>query len=316
MNIQQISTQQKDTATYSRRPISFADFVGQEDCKKVLQAAIKSSKTRQKALGHILLSWESGYGKTTLAQITAGNMQSNIKIITWYALSKPAEMISLLNTLGTNDILFIDEIHRLRAQVEEVLYIAMEDYRIDMILPDGWSVSIPLEPFTLIGATTQMEKLSPPLKNRFVYKFHFQDYSIAEKEKIIQRYITLNNIYIDKKTLIHDIAEHLPSVPREIANTCIQIKDYLIAYHGKKDLDLDDNKWHHFQQRRKLQKWGITPLHQKYLNILIEANQSPVWLKTLAVKLGMSEQSVEEDIEPLLFKLGKIEKTSRGRVLI
>ena len=317
MDIKQISIKQTLVNHSSYRPSTFVDFIWQEDTKKVLQTAIVSAKVRDASLGHILFSWESGFGKTTLAQIVSSQMQSNIKIITGYALSKPSEMISLLNSLGKNDILFIDEIHRLKPSVEEVLYIAMEDYRIDMILPDGWSLSIPLEPFTLIGATTQMEKLSPPLKNRFIYKFHFHDYTPKEKASIIKRYLQVHAITLQNESLLHDISEHLPNVPREIANTCVQIKDYLTAQDTKKtSFTLDRKTRKHFWQRSKLQKWGITPIHQKYLSILEEYQPHPVGLKTLAVRLGMNEQAVEEEIEPLLFKLRKIEKTKRGRVLL
>lgn len=183
-------------------------------------------------------------------------MHTNIKIITGYALSKPAEMVSLLNSLGCNDILFIDEIHRLKANVEEVLYIAMEDYRIDMVMPDGGSLSLPLQPFTLIGATTKMEKLSAPLKNRFVYKFHFVDYTFTEQQAIITRYLNVNAIALgnDSSLLIHEICSHVTLVPREIANFCLQLKDYLIASYGDQDLYLDLARRKAFRSRSKLQK--------------------------------------------------------------
>lgn len=315
MDIKTISHQQGQTPSENIRPTSLEDFIWQEDCKKVIQAAITSSTKNTTSLWHLLFSGESGYGKTTLSQIIAHEMHAQIKIITWYALSKPADMVSVLNSLGKHDILFIDEIHRLRPSVEEVLYIAMEDYRIDMVMPDGGSLSIPLEPFTLVGATTQLEKLSTPLKNRFVYKFHFQDYTESEKQSIIARYLQANSISITSDILLGQISEYISSVPRDIATACIQLKDYLVA-HYEWELLLDQERWMHFWQWRKLDKWWITFLHQKYLHILKEADYQPVWLKTLSVKLGMSEQSVEDDIEPLLFKLGKIDKTMRGRVLV
>lgn len=314
MDIKQISATQHTTTQGSPRPTSFSSFIGQEDTKKVIQAAITSAHSSNSALGHILFSGESGYGKTTLSQIIAHEMWAHIKIITGYALSKPSDMVSLLNTLQTNDILFIDEIHRLKPSVEEVLYIAMEDYRIDMIMPDGWSLSVPLQPFTLVGATTKLEKLSTPLKNRFVYKFHFNEYTKKEQQLIISRYLDVQNITTTWETLLDHMAQYIPNVPREIATTCIQIKDFLIAHHD--NLSLDQQRRDTFQQRRNIEKWWITTLHQKYLTILDQANMQPVGLKTLAVKLWMSEQSVEDDIEPLLFKLGKIEKTMRGRILL
>jgi len=313
MDIKTIAHQQLDTNEVWHRPTSFSTFIWQQDTKKVVQAAITSAQSRNEALGHVLFSWESGYGKTTLSQIISHEMHAQIKIITWYALSKPADMVSLLNSLGKNDILFIDEIHRLKATVEEVLYIAMEDYRIDMVMPDWGSLSIPLEPFTLIWATTQLEKLSTPLKNRFVYKFHFDVYTESEKQAIIKRYIRKNNIELSSPVLLEQISEYNSNVPRDIATACIQLRDYLTAHYD--DLTLDQERWMHFWQWRKLDKWWLTLLHQKYLHILKEANYTPVWLKTLSVKLWMSEQSVEDDIEPLLFRLWKIDKTSRWRVL-
>jgi len=188
----------------------------------------------------MLFSGESGYGKTTLAQLVAHQMGCGIKIITGYAITKPAEMVSMLNSLNTNDILFIDEIHRLKSNVEEVLYIAMEDYRIDMVMPDGGSISIPLQPFTLIGATTQLEKLSTPLKNRCIYKFHFTGYSPTEQQSIMHRYLTINNIQLTgDKALLSEICSHLTTVPREISNFCIQLKDYLIDTYGEQELYID-----------------------------------------------------------------------------
>ncbi len=318
MDINMINHKQKKTTSSTTRPIAFEDFVGQEQIKKLLKTAIWSSKTSGSALGHMLFSGESGYGKTTLAQLVAHQMGCGIKIITGYAITKPAEMVSMLNSLNTNDILFIDEIHRLKSNVEEVLYIAMEDYRIDMVMPDGGSISIPLQPFTLIGATTQMERLSTPLKNRCVYKFHFTNYSSEEQQAILKRYLTINAISLvgdDQMTLLADMCTHLTTVPREIANFCLQLKDYLIDLYGEDNLYLDTVRRQEFRTRSKLQKGGITPLHQHYLSILDEAAGNPVGLKTLAVKLGMNEQAVEDDIEPLLFKLNKIEKTAKGRTL-
>lgn len=318
MNIESIHFSQKQSSHGTSRPLDFAGFVGQEQIKKVLKTALGSAKISGNALGHMLFSGESGYGKTTLAQLVAHQMGCGIKIITGYAITKPAEMVSMLNSLNANDILFIDEIHRLKSNVEEVLYIAMEDYRIDMVMPDGGSISIPLQPFTLIGATTQIEKVTTPLKNRCVYKFHFCEYTPHEQQEIMQRYLTVNHITLHgdgHEELLTDICTHLTNVPREIANFCLQLKDYLIDTYGEQALFLDTPRREQFRHRSQLQKGGITPLHQRYLSILTEAEGMPVGLKTIAVKLGMNEQAVENDIEPLLFKLNKIEKSIKGRIL-
>lgn len=298
------------------RPDSFGSFVGQEHIKKTLDIAIQSSQAKDKPVWHILLSWSSGYGKTSLAMITAAVLWSPIKIVTGYAFTRPSDLISILNTLRSWDILFIDEIHRLKPLMEEVLYTAMEDQCVDMVMPDGYHIRVPLEPFTLIWATTKLESLSEPLKNRFIYHFHLVPYSFEEKKLIILRYLTLQHIYTASDDIVDLIAQHIESVPRKIANFCIQLKDYCIAHEWDiaKHI-LTHEKWEQFRNWTDLEKWGLTAIHQHYMQILNEANGSPVWLRTLSVRLNMNEKSIEQDIEPLLFELGKIEKTSRGRVI-
>jgi len=152
--------------------------------------------------------------------------------ITAYAINKPADIISMLQKLEKNDILFIDEVHRLKTNLEEILYIAMEDQRIDLIMPDGTNLNLPVEPFTLVGATTQPEKLSQPLKNRFIYSFHLEEYDEEEKQQIIDYHMNNTNILYDKK-LITQMSESIDSTPRNIKNFCIKIRDYLIAHEIK-----------------------------------------------------------------------------------
>ena len=169
------------------RPDSFDSFVWQEHIKKVLQTAIDSAKERKWSMGHILFCGPSWFWKTTMAHIISKQSNVNMKVVTGYAISKPSEIVSILNSLEDGDILFIDEIHRLKANVEEVLYIAMEDYVIDMVMPEWWNVRIPLNKFTLVWATTKWEWLSKPIKNRFIYDFHFMEYNANEKKKIIRK---------------------------------------------------------------------------------------------------------------------------------
>ena len=173
-------------------------------------------------------------------------------------------------------MLFIDEIHRLRAPVEEVLYTAMEDYCVDMVMPDGHHIRLPVSPFTLIGATTKLESLSPALKNRFVYQFHMEPYTLLQKQAIVRRYIDLQHISCDRE-MVATISDHIASVPRQIANFCHQLKDYLIAHHKNIDTHvLTPDIWTDFRSRTALEKGGITPLHQRYLGILADASQDPV----------------------------------------
>lgn len=314
MQVKKISLEQDSEAIFSPRPLSFEDFVWQTDVKIVLESAIKSALTRKKTLGHVLLAGQSWFGKTTLAQIIAGQLGSSIRIITGYALSKPSDLISVLSSLEAGDVLFIDEIHRLRPNIEEVLYIAMEDFVIDMVMSEWGNVRVPLQPFTLVGATTRLENLSEPLKNRFVYKFHFMDYGDQEKVAMIERYLSLYGIEYDKGLLEH-IVRKVHSVPREIHNFCLKVRDFIISQQWHHDfLKLDSATRTEFLDWLKVDDGWLTQIHRKYLEILTDA-KGPVALKTLALKLGMNELSVEEDVESLLLKLGKIEKTSRGRML-
>lgn len=284
-------------------------------------------------MGHMLFSGPSGFGKTTMAHIISKQGNVSIKAVTGYAITKPSEIISILNTLETGDVLFIDEIHRLKPNIEEVLYIAMEDFVIDMVMPEGGNVRIPINPFTLIGATTKSESLSQPIKNRFVYQFHFMEYTPTEKEIIIKKYLKKYGIIADDQ-LIKKMSEKVAAVPREIHNFCIKIRDYVITHWvssfakggvptGTEDLKNNENSKsilteqlrEHFLTHSKIEEGGMTPLHAKYLEILEKADR-PIGVKAIAVQLGINEKAVEEDVEPLLLKLGKIEKSAAGRVLI
>lgn len=311
MEIKKISIQSNLNHWFSQRPEDFSNFVGQEPIKSVLKTAIESAKLRNWSLGHILFSGPSGFGKTTLAGIIAKQMQSNIKIVTGYALSKPSELVSVLNSLETGDILFIDEIHRLRPTIEEVLYIAMEDYVIDMVMPEGWNIRLPINPFTLIGATTKPESLSQPMKNRFIYHFHFMEYSQDEKERILEHYLAFYQVCY-KAELLALFAQKVAPVPREIHNLVVKIRDFQVS---KKIAILTQQDRENFLNHTQIDDGGMMPLHKKYLEILWSFDRA-VGVKTLAAQLGVSEKTLEEDIEPLLLKLGKIEKTSKGRVMI
>ena len=260
----------------------------------------------------MLFAGPSGFGKTTLAHIVATEMGKNIKAITGYAISKPAEIISILNSLEEGDILFIDEIHRLRPNVEEVLYVAMEDYVIDIIMPDGENMRIPIVPFTLIGATTKSESLSQPLKNRFVYQFHFMDYSISEKQHIIQTYLDKHAVPLADSLLLDIIHQKVDGVPREIHNMCIKLRDYIVSHNIE---TVDQQTWEKFLLHASIDDGGMSILHKKYLDILSQYDR-PIGVRTIAMQLGMHEKAIEEDIEPLLLKLGKIEKTAGGRQMM
>ena len=311
MEIKKISLETTTSWTISHRPQSFAEFIWQAPIKSVLQTAIESAKLREAPLGHILFSGSSGFGKTTLATIISQQMNTNIKVVTGYALTKPSELVSLLNSLESWDILFIDEIHRIKPTLEEVLYIAMEDFVIDMLMPEWWSIRLPINPFTLVWATTKPESLSQPMKNRFIYHFHFMDYDLEEKKTILDRYLQHYQVNYEPD-LLEKFVQKVASVPREIHNLVIKIRDYLIS----RQLPILSSKdREEFLKHSQIDDWGMMPIHKKYLDILSDFDR-PVGVKTLAVQLGVSEKNLEEDIEPLLLKLGKIEKTTKWRSLI
>jgi len=311
MEIKKIDTTKQEKTVLATRPDNFDDFVWQNQIKKMLQTAIWSAKKRNWTLWHILFSGPSGFGKTTMAHIIANELNVNNKVITAYAISKPSEIVSILNALENGDILFIDEIHRLKPNVEEVLYTAMEDFVIDMVMPEWWSVRIPINPFTLIGATTKPEMLSKPMKNRFVYSFHLSEYNLEEKSVIIQRYLQV--FWVNYESWLQfEIAKKVDSVPREIHNLCIKIRDYCIE-NGIENLTKD--LWLDFLSHAQIYDWGLNSLHERYLDVLAQYDR-PIWVKAIAAQLWVNEKSVEEDIEPLLLKLWKIEKTPQWRVLL
>ena len=312
MEVKKINTEKLLNINQNGRPDCFEDFIGQEHIKKIVQTAISSGRIRKGNMGHMLFSGPSGFGKTTMAMIISKQGNVNIKAVTGYAITKPAEIISILNNLETGDILFIDEIHRLKPNIEEVLYIAMEDFVIDMVMPEWWNVRIPINPFTLIGATTKAESLSQPMKNRFVYHFHFMEYTQTEKETLIKKYLSHYEITIDEN-LVKKLAEKVGSVPREIHNLCIKIRDFVITH--SPDKKLTEHLRGEFLHHSQIEEGGMTPLHAKYLEILRDADR-PIGVKAIAVQLGINEKAVEEDVEPLLLKLGKIEKSWSGRILV
>ena len=310
MEVKKITTETNDSPLLSQRPSSFSEFVWQDAIKSVLSTAIDSAQKRQGSLWHILFSWPSGFWKTTMAGIIAKQIGSQLKVITWYALSKPSELVSVLNSLEKWDILFIDEIHRLKPTIEEVLYIAMEDFVIDMILPEGWNLRLPINQFTLVGATTKPETLSQPMKNRFVYHFHFMEYNDKEKKYILEYYLSHYDLSYENWLLELAVKKVAP-VPREIHNFVIKLRDYVVS---KKIEKLTEKDLEEFLKHAQIDDGGMMPIHKKYLEILSNYDR-PVWVKTLAVQLWVSEKTLEEDIEPLLLRLWKVEKTVKGRYL-
>ncbi len=306
--------QEKYDDEQSLRPEKLESFVGQDDIKEVLDVYIKAALGRGEVIDHTLLYGPPGLGKTTLAQIIANEMNVNLRTTSGPAIERSGDLAAILSTLEPGDILFIDEIHRLPRVVEEVLYAAMEDFVIDIILgrdSESRSIRIDLPPFTLIGATTRFGDLSAPLRDRFGVVFRLDYYNIADLEKII---IRTSHVYGTKITSdsVHNLARRSRGTPR-IANRLFRrIRDFAeIIGDGTITTDICN---------LALDKLGINPngLDQKDINylktIINNFGGGPVGLETLAASLSEEASTIEDVYEPYLLQEGYIQRTARGRV--
>ncbi len=311
MELEEFSFEQKIPENHAAvRPRDFAEFVGQDQIVAVLKTAIESAKKRQAPLGHALFAGPSGFGKTSLAQLVAKSLDSPCKMVTAYAFTKPADVLSLLNNLEEGTVLFIDEMHRLKPQLEEILYVAMEDFCVDVVLGED-ATRVPIAPFTLVAATTKPESLAPAMKNRFTYHFHFSEYGLEDVQKILAGIFRRLGVSLADAELLAEIARFVAPVPREMLHLGVKIRDFLVA-NGLENLDAKIREL--VIQHGELVEGGLNPLQQRYLEIL-EKSERPLSVKTLAVQLGLETGAIESDVEPLLLKLGLVEKTSQGRKL-
>ena len=299
----------------SLRPQTLQDYIGQQKAKEILSIYIEAARQRNDALDHVLFYGPPGLGKTTLAGIIANEMNVNLKVTSGPAIEKPGEMAAILNNLQEGDILFIDEIHRLNRQVEEVLYPAMEDFAIDIMIGKGTSarsVRLDLPKFTLVGATTRAGLLTAPLRDRFGVIQHLEFYSIVELVLIIQHSARILNVEIDEKGAV-ELARRSRGTPRLANRILRRVRDFAqVRYDGRiteevanTALDLLD-----------VDKLGLDQTDRHILTTMIDKfHGGPVGLDTLAAAIGEDNGTIEEVYEPYLIKTGLIMRTPRGRVV-
>ncbi|MBR4581528.1 MAG: Holliday junction branch migration DNA helicase RuvB [Lachnospiraceae bacterium] len=299
----------------SLRPVTLKDYIGQSKIKESLNITIGAAKMRQEPLDHILLYGPPGLGKTTLATILANEMGVNIKVTSGPAIDKPGDIAAILNLLSEGDILFIDEIHRLNRQVEEVLYPAMEDYCIDIMIGDGpsaKSVRLDLPHFTLIGATTRAGMLSAPLRDRFGLIHRLEFYTPRELSKIILNSAKKLGIETDEEGAL-EMARRSRGTPRLANRILKRVRDYaMVCGDGVITLQIANEAL----DMLDVDKLGLDHIDRSMLLTMIEKfDGGPVGLETLAATIGEDSGTIEDVYEPYLLKNGLIQRTPRGRVV-
>ena len=296
------------------RPERLEQYIGQEKVKNNLRIFIEAAKTRNEPLDHVLLYGPPGLGKTTLSTIIANEMGVNIKITSGPAIEKPGEMAAILNNLSENDILFIDEIHRLNRQVEEVLYPAMEDFSIDIMIGKGQaarSIRLDLPKFTLVGATTRAGLLTAPLRDRFGVINKLEFYTVSELQQIIVRSAKLLGVEVDKNGAL-EMARRSRGTPRLANRLLKRVRDFAqVKYDGVITEDVANTALNLLE----VDKLGLDRGDRSILEtIIMKFAGGPVGLDTLAAALGEDSGTLEDVYEPYLIQNGLIQRTPRGRV--
>ncbi|BAG83589.1 Holliday junction branch migration DNA helicase RuvB [Candidatus Azobacteroides pseudotrichonymphae] len=295
------------------RPLFFKDFGGQDKIIENLKIFVQAARLRGDALDHVLLHGPPGLGKTTLSSIIANELNVGFKVTSGPVLDKPGDLAGILTSLGKNDVLFIDEIHRLSPLIEEYLYSAMEDYRIDIMIDRGASarsIQIEIEPFTLVGATTRSGLLTSPLRTRFGINLHLEYYDVEALTSIVKRSATILNVLCDDSAAF-EIASRSRGTPR-ICNALLRrVRDFAqVKGNGK----IEKSIACFALEALNIDKYGLDEIDNKILlTIMDKFNGGPVGLTTISIALGEDPGTIEEVYEPFLVKEGFIKRTPRGR---
>jgi len=297
------------------RPKFLTDYIGQKKAKEMMKVYIEAAKGRKEPLDHVLLYGPPGLGKTTLAGIIANEMGVHIKITSGPAIEKPGDVAAILNNLKEGDVLFVDEIHRLNRQVEEVLYPAMEDFAIDVVIGKGAtskSIRLELPKFTLIGATTRAGMLSAPLRDRFGVVNRLEYYTLSELKTIIMRSAGVLGVKVDKDAAL-EMARRSRGTPRLANRLLKRVRDFAeVKYDGKVTKEVATE----VLALLNIDSYGLDHIDREILTTMIEKfNGGPVGLETIAVSIGEDTATIEDVYEPYLIQSGFLARTQRGRIV-